>query len=90
MRAPSANWCAWKASAATSTITGTHFIDMFSFFSGERPARWVLAQIDYRTENRVFGAHCENQQVLLTEYDNGFRPGEAAPTARSRWAASTA
>jgi UDP-N-acetylglucosamine 3-dehydrogenase len=51
--------------------SGTHFIDMFSFFNGERPAKWVLAQIDYRTENRVFGAHCENQQVVLTEYDNG-------------------
>ncbi|MDQ3813097.1 MAG: Gfo/Idh/MocA family oxidoreductase, partial [Armatimonadota bacterium] len=51
--------------------SGTHFIDMFSFFNGEQPARWVLAQIDYRQENRVFGAHCENQQVVLTEYANG-------------------
>lgn len=51
--------------------SGTHFIDMFSFFNGERPAKWVLAQIDYRTENLVFGAHCENQQVVLTEYENG-------------------
>ncbi|MDH7568739.1 MAG: Gfo/Idh/MocA family oxidoreductase [Armatimonadota bacterium] len=51
--------------------SGTHFIDMFSFFNGEKPARWVLAQIDYRTENLVFGAHCENQQVVLTEYENG-------------------
>jgi predicted dehydrogenase len=51
--------------------TGTHFIDMFSFFNNETPARWVLAQIDYRTENLVFGSHNENQQVLLTEYENG-------------------
>ena len=52
--------------------TGTHFIDMFSFFMGDGvPAKWVLAQIDYRTENLVFGSHNENQQVLLTEYENG-------------------
>ena len=65
--------------------SGTHFIDMFSFFQGEVPAKWVLAQIDYRTENLVFGGHCENQQVLLTEYDNGVfglvmtGAGEAKP-----------
>ncbi len=51
--------------------TGTHFIDMFSLFNGETPAKWVLGQIDYRRENLVFGAHCENQQVVLTEYENG-------------------
>ncbi|HEX8234326.1 MAG TPA: Gfo/Idh/MocA family oxidoreductase [Abditibacteriaceae bacterium] len=51
--------------------SGTHFIDMFSFFNGDQPAKWVLAQVDYRKENLVFGAHCENQQVLLTEYSNG-------------------
>jgi UDP-N-acetylglucosamine 3-dehydrogenase len=51
--------------------SGTHFIDLFSFFNAERRARWVLAQIDYRQSNLVFGAHCENQQLVLTEYDNG-------------------
>lgn len=51
--------------------SGTHWIDMMSFFNGEVPAKWVLGQIDYRKENLVFGAHCENQQVVLTEYENG-------------------
>lgn len=51
--------------------SGTHFIDMFSFFNKETPAKWVLGQVDYRRENLVFGAHCENQQVVLTEYENG-------------------
>jgi predicted dehydrogenase len=65
--------------------SGTHFIDMFSFFNGETPAKWVIAQIDYRTENLVFGGACENQQVLLTEYENGVfglvmtGAGEARP-----------
>ena len=51
--------------------TGTHFVDMFSFFNDEVPAKWVLAQIDYRQEDFVFGSHNENQQVALTEYENG-------------------
>lgn len=52
--------------------TGTHFIDMMSFFLGDGVrAKWVLAQVDYRTENLVFGAHCENQQAMLFEYENG-------------------
>jgi predicted dehydrogenase len=51
--------------------SGTHWIDMMSFFNRETPAKWVLGQIDYRQENLVFGAHCENQQVVLTEYENG-------------------
>ncbi|MBI2300964.1 MAG: gfo/Idh/MocA family oxidoreductase, partial [Armatimonadetes bacterium] len=43
-----------------------------SFFLGDGvPAKWVLAQVDYRTENLVFGAHCENQQVMIFEYANG-------------------
>lgn len=66
--------------------TGTHFIDMLSLFNNETPAKWVLAQVDYRTENLVFGGHCENQQVALFEYANGVfgfvysgSPGGAKP-----------
>ncbi|MCX7012263.1 MAG: Gfo/Idh/MocA family oxidoreductase [Candidatus Sumerlaeota bacterium] len=51
--------------------TGTHFVDMFSFFNHETPGKWVLAQIDYRQENFVFGSHNENQNVALIEYANG-------------------
>jgi UDP-N-acetylglucosamine 3-dehydrogenase len=50
---------------------GTHFIDMMSFFQGEVPAKWVIAQIDYRQENLIFGSHNENQQVCLWQYENG-------------------
>jgi len=51
--------------------SGTHFIDMMSHFNNESPAKWVLAQVDYRTENLVFGGHCENQQIVMFEYENG-------------------
>jgi predicted dehydrogenase len=67
--------------------TGTHFIDMLSFYLRDRvKAKWALAQIDYREEDQVFGAHCENQQLLMFEYDNGVfgfvysgEPGGASP-----------
>jgi len=50
---------------------GTHAIDMFSLYNDESPVKWVLAQIDYRTEMRFFGAHCENQANVLALYENG-------------------
>jgi predicted dehydrogenase len=50
---------------------GTHSIDMLSFYNHETPAKWVLAQIDYRRENIVFGGHVENQNLVLAEYENG-------------------
>jgi len=51
--------------------TGTHFIDMLSFFNDETPAKWVIAQIDYREPNLVFGADHEGQAWASWEYDNG-------------------
>jgi predicted dehydrogenase len=51
--------------------TGTHFIDMLSFFNGEVPAKWVIAQIDYREPNLIFGADHEGQAWASWEYENG-------------------
>lgn len=50
---------------------GTHYIDMCSLYNDEQPAEWVLGQIDYRTEQRVFGAHIENQAIATWRYRNG-------------------
>lgn len=50
---------------------GSHSVDMCGYFNNEIPARWVMAQIDYRKETLVFGAHNENQALALWEYDNG-------------------
>ena len=52
---------------------GSHSFELSGYFAGERPARWVIAQIDYRSENLVFGAHNENQALAQWEYDNGVR-----------------
>ena len=51
--------------------TGTHFIDMLSFFNDETPAKWVIAQIDYREPQLVFGADHEGQVWAAWEYANG-------------------
>jgi len=51
--------------------TGTHFIDMLSFFNNETPAKWVIAQIDYRKPDLVFGADHEGQVWAAWEYANG-------------------
>ena len=50
---------------------GSHSFDLCNYFNGERGAAWVIAQIDYRTENLVFGAHNENQAFALWQYENG-------------------
>jgi UDP-N-acetylglucosamine 3-dehydrogenase len=51
---------------------GTHAVDLCGMYNGERPAEWVIGQIDYRTENVYSkGGHNENQVVAQWEYDNG-------------------
>jgi len=51
--------------------TGIHFIDMLSSFNDEIPAKWVIAQIDYREPNLVFGADHEGQAWASWQYANG-------------------
>lgn len=50
---------------------GTHNFDLCNFLNGDQRAKWVLAQIDYRTVKLVFGAHVENQGLVQWEYENG-------------------
>jgi predicted dehydrogenase len=50
---------------------GTHWFDMFEFYTNETPVRWVLAQIDNRVEHSVFGVPIETQAVSLFQYQDG-------------------
>ena len=52
---------------------GTHWLDMMQFFNNETPVAWVIAQIDSRKENRVFGARMENQAICHYKWTNGVR-----------------
>lgn len=51
---------------------GTHAIDFAAAVIGDRPAKWVIGQIDYRDEQHWFGAHNENQATAHWQYDNGI------------------
>ncbi|MFC6725391.1 Gfo/Idh/MocA family protein, partial [Halobium palmae] len=51
--------------------TGAHTVDLAGMFNDDRPAEWVIAQLDYREEDRRFGAHQENQMWAQWEYGNG-------------------
>jgi predicted dehydrogenase len=50
---------------------GSHNFDMCGYFNSQSPGVWVMAQIDYRTESLVFGAHQENAALALWKYENG-------------------
>jgi predicted dehydrogenase len=49
---------------------GTHLFDLCGLFTDQATPQWVLAQIDYRTENVQFGVHNENQALVQWQYDN--------------------
>jgi len=50
---------------------GSHFFDLCHWFNDGTPAEWVLAQVDYTEENRMFGTHNENQAIAQWHYENG-------------------
>lgn len=49
----------------------THWIDYCCYCTGDQPVEWVIGQIDYRTEQRAFGEHGENQTLGLWQYRDG-------------------
>ncbi|WP_440767033.1 Gfo/Idh/MocA family protein [Natronorubrum sp. DTA7] len=53
--------------------TGAHSVDLAGMFAGDRPAEWVIGQLDYRTEDVRFGLHQENQMWVQWAYANGVR-----------------
>lgn len=50
---------------------GTHLFDLCGLYTDQTEADWVVAQIDYREENRWFGAHNENQALAQWRYEDG-------------------
>jgi predicted dehydrogenase len=51
--------------------TGAHTVDLAGMFTGDQPAEWVIAQLDYRDEDIRFGVHQENQIWAHWRYENG-------------------
>jgi UDP-N-acetylglucosamine 3-dehydrogenase len=50
---------------------GSHNFDLCGYFNDQSPPEWVMAQIDYRTEDLFFGMPNENQAIAMWKYVNG-------------------
>jgi predicted dehydrogenase len=50
---------------------GTHLFELCGYYTDQTPVEWVLAGLDYRDENRWFGAHNENQALAQWRYEDG-------------------
>ena len=51
---------------------GTHAIDLCNYFTDDSPADWVLGNIDYHEERRIFDVHHEDQALASWRYENGI------------------
>jgi UDP-N-acetylglucosamine 3-dehydrogenase len=49
---------------------GTHWFDMFHYFNEERPALWVMGQIDVSTPRQVFGVPVETSAISHIAWSN--------------------
>lgn len=50
---------------------GTHAVDLCNYLSGDSSPEWVLGNVDYREERRIFGVHHEDQLLASWRYENG-------------------
>lgn len=50
---------------------GTHWFDMMFFYNDDKPAEWVMGQIDARGGRAVFGVPLEGQGISLFKFCNG-------------------
>lgn len=49
---------------------GTHWFDMLHFFNAERPALWVMGQIDVSERRTVFGVPVETSGISHVAFEN--------------------
>ncbi len=50
---------------------GTHWFDMFFFYNNDRPAEWVMGQINWEREHSVFGVPVETHGLSYVKWKNG-------------------
>jgi predicted dehydrogenase len=51
--------------------TGSHVVDLATFFADDADTEWAIGQIDYREEDVRFGVHTENQAFAQWRYESG-------------------
>ena len=52
---------------------GTHWLNMFFYYHGEAPAKWVMAQIDSRKDHTIFAVAMESQGLCEFQFQDGVR-----------------
>jgi predicted dehydrogenase len=52
---------------------GTHWFDMFFFYTDETPVEWVIGQIDTRAPRTVFGVTLESQGLSHLKFTSGVQ-----------------
>jgi UDP-N-acetylglucosamine 3-dehydrogenase len=62
-----------EATCANMFDWGTHWFDMMNYFADEAPVEWVIAQIDPRGGQRIFGVPVEGQGISHFKYQTGVR-----------------
>jgi UDP-N-acetylglucosamine 3-dehydrogenase len=50
---------------------GTHWFDMFFFYNNDRPAEWVMGQINWEEEHSAFGVPVETHGLSYVKWKNG-------------------
>lgn len=50
---------------------GTHWFDMFFFYNNDEPAEWVMGQINWERDHRVFGIPVETHGLSYIKWKNG-------------------
>lgn len=50
---------------------GTHWFDMFFFYNNDKPAEWVMGQINWEEERSVFGVPVETHGLSYIKWKNG-------------------
>lgn len=50
---------------------GTHWFDMFNYYNGDVPARWVLGQVDANPVKVLFDVPMETSGISWIRYQNG-------------------
>ena len=66
---------------------GTHWFDMLFFYNDETPIEWVIAQIEPRGGQKLFGVPVEGQGISHFKYANGVR-GLLVTGYEAEWGAS--
>lgn len=61
---------AWVGGGWDLLSWGTHWVDMFFAFTGDRPAHWVFAQIDTSRRQQRYGHPVEDRSLTMVGFEN--------------------